>query len=304
MKRFLIEILCAGGIVLILLYAIQFGIDKKARHTYSTLPYRTLNMVRDSHAIDADVVVFGNCRAQCHYHSEIMDSILQVNCYNLGFWGRSFDHIYNLLIVPYMEHNVQPKLCIIEVCPQEFFDLRHPHYVSFMSPYLNEKYSKFYVNICDEINILDLYLPVKYYATKQTMDEMFFASNLKYKDSFAPIEGDEYCHNFQYDIYELERNDKVIQYFTCCVEDCRSRGIPLLFVCSPMHKKDFYDHCEMDKFWALIDSLAPDVPVLDYSLIFGSDTTYFAASTRVNAHGADSFSIKLAHDIDSIGFLR
>ena len=71
-----------------------------------------------------------------------------------------------------------------------------------------------------------------------------------------------------------------------------------------MHKEDFYDKCQMTKFWQLIDSLAPNVPKLDYSLMFGGDTTYFAESTHLNLLGAEVFTTKLAHDIDSIGFLK
>ncbi len=305
MKRFLIETICVGGIVLILLYAIQFGIDKKARHTYSTLPYRTLNMVRDSHAIDADIVVFGNSRARCHYHSELMDSILCCNSYNLGMAGYPFDYIYNFIIVPYLEHNINPKLCIIEVCPQAFLDYWNPKYATRFLPYITDQYGKFYIDLCDEISILDLVLPIKYYGTTQALGEMQICKGtLEYKDAFRTMSAGSYHVNFPKQFYKVEQNETIMQCFKNFVSECKARTIPLLFVCSPMHKNDFYGYCEMDKFWALIDSLAPDIPILDYSLMFGSDTTYFGESTHMNIIGADSFSIKLAHDIDSIGLLR
>jgi hypothetical protein len=102
----------------------------------------------------------------------------------------------------------------------------------------------------------------------------------------------------------LEHDSAIIYYFTEFVDICKAKEIPLLFVCSPMHREDFYDKCRMDEFWQLIDSLAPNVPILDYSLMFGSDTTYFAESTHLNLVGAELFTTKLAHDIDSIGFLK
>lgn len=307
MKKFLIQTICLGAFVLLLLYIIQFGIDKKARQIYSTLPYRTLNMVREPHAIDADVVVFGNSRARCHYHSELIDSILDIKCYNLGLAGYPFDYTYNFVIAPYLEHNISPKLCIVEVGPQAFLGYWNSNYATFFLPYINEKYSRFYFDICDKINILHLFLPIKYYGTMQTLRELEICNTtatLEYKDAFKTRSAGNYRVNFPDIHYNVEHNDTIIQYFKHFVNNCRKKGVPLLFVCSPMHKNDFYDHCEMEQFWNLIDSVAPDVPILDYSLMFGNDTTYFGESTHMNTLGADSFSIKLAHDIDSIGFLR
>lgn len=95
-----------------------------------------------------------------------------------------------------------------------------------------------------------------------------------------------------------------MQYFEDFIKLCEEQSIPLLLVCSPMHKKDFYDKCKMLEFWKQIDSLAPNVPKLDYSLMFGSDTAYFIESTHLNSIGSMIFTHQLAHDIDSLGLLK
>ena len=48
-----------------------------------------------------------------------------------------------------------------------------------------------------------------------------------------------------------------------------------------------------------------NIPILDYNDIpLCYDTTYFYNGTHLNRIGAESFTIQLAHDIDSIGFLK
>ena len=105
-------------------------------------------------------------------------------------------------------------------------------------------------------------------------------------------------------LQKTQKNDTIINYFSDCINRCEQENIQLLLVCSPMHKSDFYDKRRMTEFWQLIDSLAPNISKLDYSLIFGSDTTYFAESTHLNLLGAEIFTTKLAHDIDSLGLLK
>jgi hypothetical protein len=57
----------------------------------------------------------------------------------------------------------------------------------------------------------------------------------------------------------------------------------------------------------MYDSIACEfhIPILDYSDIpMCYDTAYFYNATHLNKTGAELFTTKLAHDIDSIGFLK
>ena len=306
MKKFLLRITFVVVVILSIFYIFQYLIDHKAKSNMNNFPYRTLNMVRKSHVIDADVVIFGNSRAQNHYNTAIMDSILSCNCFNLGLAGRSFDYIYNMVILPYFDNNELPKLVIVEVCPQAFFAHWNPNYVTQYLPYISEKYSRFYVNLCEEIHPIDRFLPTKYFGIKQSLTELLLFDTIhiaKHKDSAGFHKVGTYKINFPDTIYSLEKDAQIIQYFQQFVSICKDKDVKLIFVCSPMHKKDFYEHCEMEKFWLQIDSIAPNVPTMDYSLMFGSDTTYFAESTHLNKYGADIFSQQLSHDIDSLGVL-
>jgi len=307
MKQFIIITFSVVAIVLLPQYFIQAYVDNKVQTCYDVAPYYMINGVTKSHYFDADIVVFGNSRAACHYHSEIIDSILNVNCVNLGMGGRPFDMVYTMLIQPYLLYNEKPKLIIIEICPQAFFAHWNQIYQDVFLPYISKKEFDYYIEICEELNPLSRYLPVKYRGMSLNDFEKLFDSinteQLKYKDGFTPCRVGEYHVNFVDTIYSIENDHRCYKYFTQFLQECESNHIPILLVCSPMHKNDFYDHCEMDRFWYLIDSLAPNLSKLDYSLMFGSDTTYFFESTHMNITGSNLFSTKLAQDIDSIGFI-
>ena len=308
MKRFIFEVIIVLLVALLPFYILQGIIDKKARTCYKP-PYSSFNYIYND-TLNADVVIFGNSRAQCHYYGDLMDSLLDCNCYNFGLIGYSFDYQYNLQIFPYIQKNTNPKLLILEVGPQAFFDHWNDDFRKEFLPFLNISSFNFYVDICKDISFFYQILPIKYYGWGLNDLYNFYKSlnyditKKGYNDCFAPRETEKYVINFPDTIYQLEKNDTIIQYFTESINLCESKSIQLLLVCSPMHKDDFYDKCRMDEFWQLIDSLAPNVQKLDYSLMFGSDTTYFAESTHLNLYGAELFTTKLAHDIDSLGLLK
>lgn len=309
MKKFIFEILSVFIVVSILLYIIQFVIDNKASKCYTRYPYPSFNYIYQQQ-LDADIVIFGNSRAECGYNTMILDTILYSNCFNLGFAGYSFDYIYNLQILPYLEKNIQPKLIILDIGPQAFLEHYNDHFQKEFLPFLRYSCFNFYISICDEVDVWDKYLPTKYYGMNikelnvllQGMD--VDTNYLHYKDCFREFKIGKYRINFPHNVYELERDCSIINELKKFIQFIKERNIPVLFVCSPMHKLDFYDKCQMNEFWNLMDTIAPDVPKLDYALMFESDTMYFAESTHINSLGAELFTTKLAHDIDSLGFLK
>lgn len=307
MRKFIFHTLFLAALLLLPLYFIQNRIDNMAKKCYKP-PYSSFNYIYND-TLNADVVVFGNSRVQCHYYGNLMDSLLGLNCYNLGLSGYSFDYQYNLQIIPYANKNIKPKLMILEVGPQAFFRHWNDDFRKEFLPFINNSSFNFYIDICKEISKKQKYLPIKYYGLGIDGILSYQSSLIGpskydcYKDCFTPSLRS-YNVNFPDTLYDLEDNDTIIDYFTDFICLCERKDINLLLVCSPMHKEDFYDKCRMDEFWQLIDSLAPNVPKLDYSLMFGSDTTYFAESTHLNLLGAEIFTTKLAHDIDSLGLLK
>ena len=61
------------------------------------------------------------------------------------------------------------------------------------------------------------------------------------------------------------------------------------------------------KMYEMYDTIAQrfNIPILDYNDIsMCYDTTYFYNGTHLNKLGAEVFTTKLAHDIDSLGLLK
>jgi lysophospholipase L1-like esterase len=63
----------------------------------------------------------------------------------------------------------------------------------------------------------------------------------------------------------------------------------------------------VDEMYKMYESIATEfnIPILDYSYdLMCDDTTYFYNGTHLNKLGAEVFTTKLAHDIDSLGLLK
>lgn len=307
MKKFLIDIFIIAVLFLGPLYVLQFIVDNKAKNNYLDGTYRTLNTALYKKQINADIVIFGNSRTQCHFDTRVMDSVLNVRCYNMGLSGFPFDIQYHLVIKPYLQNNIAPKLVVYEISPQACLDHWNSIYQYHFLPYINNRTYDYYIDICDEISVADRYLPFKYRgrSVKSFYQELTkITRSDEGKDCFTPISKEDYSVNFIGEIYTLEKNPLIIKQLKEFVKECDENNIELIFVTSPMHKDDFYNHCHTEEFLAMVDTISNWTNRLNYSLMFNSDTTFFAESTHLNAYGATVFSIKLAHDIDSLGILK
>ena len=81
----------------------------------------------------------------------------------------------------------------------------------------------------------------------------------------------------------------------------------MVFVYAPVYfgaREKMVNEVEM---FAMYDSIAKkfDIPILDYNDIsLCYDTAYFYNATHLNRVGAELFTTKLAHDIDSLEILK
>lgn len=300
MKRFCIHIFTLLASSLGLLYVIQTIIDNNG-HNSNQWPYKTFNIaLRDG--TNADIVIFGDSRAGCHFNTVKMDSILNMSCCNLGLAGYSFDYQFHFVVKPYLRHNSRPKLIVLELSPQDFFDKRNPKFDYSFLPYIWKDEFQYYFDVCNEVSPIYKYLPFKYYGlgigTLKTLMKPD-RTNALYKDCFDPLYS-EYSNNFNLlPGWEIE-NDKSVNSLKNFVMYCDRESIPLILVCSPMHKTDFYDKCDMSNYRNLVQTAAPNVPFLDYSLMFDSDTDYFSDPTHLNCNGSDIFTTIITDDIRKI----
>ena len=84
-------------------------------------------------------------------------------------------------------------------------------------------------------------------------------------------------------------------------------GTKVLFVYAPVYHEVRTKMTNELQMYEMYDTIAArfNIPILDYNDIpMCYDTTYFYNGTHLNRIGAESFTIQLARDIDSIGFLK
>lgn len=300
------------GAFVAFLYAVlalsQFIFDKYAKKSETVTPYKNINKAF-SENVDADLLILGNSRAEYHYNTEIMNSRLPVKCYNLGFSGRSFDYQYNLVLIPYLARNRYPDIIVQDIGPQAFYEHWNQSFDYGLLPYLNESEFDFYISDCEELTCFDKHLPVKYRGRSllnHFRDFVSFLNDTSYRyDCYTPGFRSSYLDNFQRESYPLESNKEIVKLFRDFVVQCNDNDIKLVLVCSPMHLDDFASHCDMFGFWRQVDSITQSFNVykLDYSDMFGNDTSYFMEATHLNGFGADIFTSRLVHDLDSMGII-
>ena len=89
-------------------------------------------------------------------------------------------------------------------------------------------------------------------------------------------------------------------------ESCQ-KGIKVVFVKSPIYyplTTKFTNVSEIDSVYESI-SQKYGVPILDYShSTITMDSSYFVNPTHLNTKGAEAFTFKLCHDLDSIGIQK
>ena len=95
--------------------------------------------------------------------------------------------------------------------------------------------------------------------------------------------------------------------FNAFLGQLKKQNISAVFVCAPIYigltnkidnLPEFY---ETFRFY----SNKYQIPILDYTYYYLShDTTYFYNATHLNKTGAELFTTKLCHDLDSLGLLK
>lgn len=109
MKRFLVKL----GITAAALLAVAWGLDLIITHNLkrsNARMYSTYNAIYCD-TLQCNAVVMGSSRGQVQYDVRILDSIAELNCYNLSVDGRCIDAevvIYNA----YRHHAPRPRVII------------------------------------------------------------------------------------------------------------------------------------------------------------------------------------------------
>lgn len=304
MKVFLSRVIRFALIVFCLMTILDICISSHLR-TSNARVFAGLNYVYNDSTYH-DMIINGNSRAWVQYNPKIIDTILYVNSYNLGIDGSNMNRQI-IQFNKYVEKHGCPKYLIQNIdlftmnptfgfereqyFPYFFYDRdlldkvdQYEHF-SFMDKNIpSYRYIGFIQSVLTKIECIPLY-------------KGFGAKESQWNGTLLAEISDVV---FSYDSVVLNEFDNFI-------EDVMLHGTKVIFVYAPIYYEvntKCYNINEMHQMYQNVANKF-DIPILDYNDIpMCYDTTYFYNATHLNRIGAELFTTKLAHDIDSLGLLK
>ena len=268
--------------------------------------------------LNHDVLILGNSRGATAYHPYYLDSVLGCNSRNISVSGQAY-RISDLRYRIYRRNNVHPKLVILNIDHVELSSGTLGFEREQYFPYIKNALVKDVLDI-NHFTWMDKHIPMwrykgAYKYISMGLCEFFGLYHVKgeqYKGwtkNKGPWNGTNLEH-----LLEIEGqincsiSDTVVHVFDNLLRQLKHEKVQVVMVYSPMYIKA--QENMSPTFDTIMDiyrdfSNKYNVPILDYrSMPINSDTTYFRDATHLNYIGAELFTTKLAHDIDSLGLLK
>ena len=283
----------------VLFYILMLARTERYTRNCEYYPFSTMNDMLDGE-INADLLVLGSSRAWVQYNTRILDSMLGLNSYNLGFNAQ--------MIVPelqwyniYREYNERPKYIVLDVFWNTLYGNYRVSVVDAYKPYLLHRTVRDKAWANNSIRLFPIPQP------KDIDKIMYFVGNIKTHKG--------YCrHDWKWDGSELNKLESLdtVKFLThentkslleSFIIQCNREGINLILIHSPFYIEGQQMVVGQEEGKTMFKEMAErhKVPFLDYTndpICF--DTTYFYNAMHLNGIGSDVFTAKLAHDLDSL----
>jgi len=295
----------------ILLYGFEYLVTKGLTKTGYSL-YGEWNEVNDG-GIDADLVVMGSSRAVVHVSPKIIDSLLDLNSYNLGLNGFNFFLHKNRLDF-YLEKNNAPKYIIhcldvhtLEKKEELFQDIQ-------FLPYLNNATIRKMTQQYEGLTLSDYNVPFFRYRKHHDLirvglEEFFetkhYTSNKK-KGHYTYYQTwvDEPYEAFKkkYPI-NIESDSIVYQLFDSYLLEAKKSGIKVFLVYPPYYHEAQKITVNRASILNQYQDLAKkhEIPFWDYSNdSLSLDKKFFMDYNHLNKGGMELFSKRLSEQIEDL----
>lgn len=310
MKKFLLHIALFSLILLAIAIAFDAFLTHKAKQVLYS-PFATWNDIYQNN-IHSDVIMMGSSRAYVHFNPAVIDTILNVNSYNLGMNGRLADSQIKRYRIYRQQGNPAPKLIIYEVSHGTMQKSNGYEREQFI-PYLHDPYMWELFHEQEEFSWADRWIPCWRYLGRKDLVHQLIGyspskpnSNNLYKGFLG--------HDKEWDGTALKKqksigyckDSTIIRQFQDFLTECKQEGTQVVLVISPYYIEGTKKMTDYEGMHNMYEEIAQEnnIPLLDYTFdALSYDTTYFYNTMHLNKKGADIFSKKVAHDIDSLGVL-
>lgn len=302
MKRFLQNSCIFLFIISIISMLLELGISSRLQNdTYSRL-YSGWNYIYDDTTYH-DVIINGSSRAWVQYNPCILDTILNTNSYNLG----TENGMINRQILRYKKYCQFHKVPSLLIQNIDYFTMTSVsgYEVEQYYPYFYDRDFLNELNKYENFSWKEKYIPIYRYLGKNRLlflDDDNLYKGYKGRDLHWNDEALNSIASFR-----AEQDTMMQKEFKCFLSHNLNQGTKILFVYAPSYYKVMQKLENVDEMYKMYESIATEfnIPILDYSYdLMCDDTTYFYNGTHLNKLGAEVFTTKLAHDIDSLGLLK
>ncbi len=300
MKKFLLNVAGFTAILFCIAAVADCYQSRQLRQSKDRLYAGWNNIYNDTTAYD--LVINGSSRAWVQYDPHILDSVLHINSYNLGIDGSCI----NRQVVKYhkyCERHGQPHYLIQNI---DWFtlDVRTGYERNQFFPYFfSDRKLMREMDRYEHFSFFEKYIP--YYRYIGMKPSPYIEEITKgYRGRDYTWDGTEFEKQ---DNNPLSADTDMIHLFSSFLSEQKAAGTQVLLVYSPAYHGIMDIFPEADRMYFLFDSIVAlyDIPILNYleePLCY--DTAYFYNAMHLNRTGAELFTTQLAHDIDSIGFIR
>lgn len=313
MKKFIRGILVFTFVILLVAVVADVMISNGLKRTERGHFY-TMNALM-SREMNADLVILGNSRAACSYHTAVLDSILKINTWNIGVSGQPFGVSY-LRWCLYRRKNSNPKLLVVNIDYGELDMVSNGYEKEQYYPYMRDILVKPYLDLYG-FTWAEKHVPMYRYRGDYKLMGIGLAELLHirhdakgnyykgYSNSNAKWNGKAFESVISEGKVKCHANEQAIALLEELLKEAKRENFKVVFVYAPIFSK-LKENLDEKQSMAIYQDLSRryGIPIVDLSDmgICGS-TDYFMDANHVNAQGAKCFSAELAHRIDSLGLL-
>lgn len=248
-----------------------------------------------------DILIFGSSRAVHHYMPDIIEDSLSMSCFNCGYDGQGI-----LLLNGYLQMICQryiPKVIVYDVQPH--FDITTGDNVKYfrnLRPYFRKHVIREYIKELDRVEYIKDYSSLYRYNGVAVQTFLDYIRNRPIPSKgFSPSEGS-MIKEPELDDAPDDNMDKIdslkLQKFQEFIDLCKSKGIKLVFVISPLYKRTNSIEYEPLKQLAKRN----DIIMIDNSKFDGLNNIqdYFTDGVHLSEEGSKLYSLSFAHQLKEI----
>jgi hypothetical protein len=291
------------GISILIAFIIAVIIATRYYRSQDYYPFSTMNDIIEGR-LNSDLWFLGSSRTLVQYNPGIFDSILDVSSYTMGCDGLHIAFQIQCYQIA-REFNDKPKYIILDLLWQSLdMEMAQLSRYAYM-PYINIQKVRQIVKNNYNLSFAYLYFPYYRFHLERKSGQCY--KNIKiYKGyqardiPWSPVDLD------GLDTIHYHQEKQAIELLDSFLHNCCKDSISVILIHSPFQREGFEKIQNHDEMLDLFRSIAKrhNIPFLDYTedpICY--DTLYFYNAMHLNAHGADIFSTKLAHDLDSLGLI-